>query len=565
MERPPNKSIKEFSKENSAEERVALAKAIRSKRNDFFTRKKGAEKQRDILLHEQGEVAGELQSLNALSEQLGELSTFGVDILEDYFHMRAIESDLSENAVRDIEALPETGTITASLEFAEASKMAEDFYKAQEQKWTATEFSNEDIVEHFSEENLARCSLEEYILLLKRFPNEMVTHVTRQGVRDHSGHWYHTGGMSQYSDSFKKMAADGRMRSPLGVSILEAGKREAVRKYFDFDSFKTKDEALRTLDNFIVPNPDGGTYADRAAIHFASEEVADNFYGSERYNEIFIAYPSAMIASQYHFNGKLTEGRRGSEWNDTWVWANEEKGIDLNAGVVFLPGDTMVDKETGSRYELNEQGEPTPNQVDIDAILLLADSPAFEKLDNEIRLAYESASRGRYEDTQRRLSESLKPIRVELGVAGITDPLVQNVVLGTLNNGILSHIQSYRGPYGNREESARATLTALIKRELNQAGVLFIESQNSQPAKDYWEAYFEKQGKRPSKIVYYEGGNPTAAFYRWRNKHGLTKRSSSEDFGFPERSVSRMSEPAQTGVDRFRSIAEEIIEERFAA
>ena len=100
-----------------------------------------------------------------------------------------------------------------------------------------------------------------------------------------------------------------------------------------------------------------GSYMDKMAIHFATEEVADCYYGAEKGNEIFIAYPSAYIASQYYFQGKLNAGDSGY-WNDQWVWANEERGIDLNTGLVFIPEEARVDRETGSRYELDENKNP---------------------------------------------------------------------------------------------------------------------------------------------------------------------------------------------------------------
>ena len=215
--------------------------------------------------------------------------------------------------------------------------MLSDFYRQEKKKWVNSEYTTEEIAENFSEEHLASLSFDEYILLLQRFPREMVAHVTRQGIRDHTGHMFHTTGEGAYTNGFMRMVGDGRLRSPLGVYIMEAEKEKAVARYLRLDRFQTQDEAFQYLDTLTNDDrqSDSGSYVDRMAVHFATEEVADCFYGSEKGNEIFVAYPSAYIASQYYFSGRLRDGG-GGYWNDQWVWATAERGMDLNAGIVFI-------------------------------------------------------------------------------------------------------------------------------------------------------------------------------------------------------------------------------------
>ena len=167
----------------------------------------------------------------------------------------------------------------------------------------------------------------------------MVTHVTRQGIRDHTGHMYHTAGLGEFVAGFKKIIEDGRLRSALGVYLMEKEKEKAIARFLELDRVETKVKALENLQNIVSDNRmegDGG-YVDKSAVHFATEEVADTYYGSEKGNEIFFALPWLHIASQYHFSGQLNSNR-GGYWNDQWVWANEEKGIDVKLAVDLVIG-----------------------------------------------------------------------------------------------------------------------------------------------------------------------------------------------------------------------------------
>jgi hypothetical protein len=96
---------------------------------------------------------------------------------------------------------------------------------------------------------------------------------------------------------------------------------------------------------------------DKSAIHFSSDEILNEIYGGELGNEIFVIYPTDMIASQYTFgvsdlNKDIAEKPHGSEnkWNDIFVW-NDNQAISIDAGIVFLPSNVKVDPQTGSKYK----------------------------------------------------------------------------------------------------------------------------------------------------------------------------------------------------------------------
>jgi hypothetical protein len=149
-------------------------------------------------------------------------------------------------------------------------------------------------------------SLEEYVLLLKRFPKEMVTHVTRQGIRDHLGHMFHNAGQGEYIGSFMSMLEEKKLLSSLGACLANKEQKQAITKYLSLDFWKTKQEALDYLHSYF--GGEESSYPDKNAIHFATEDVADAYYGGEKGNEIFVAYPSALIASEYYFKGRLKDG-----------------------------------------------------------------------------------------------------------------------------------------------------------------------------------------------------------------------------------------------------------------
>ena len=411
---------------------------------------------------------------------------------------------------------------------------------------------------------MASLSLEDYVLLLKRFPREMVAHVTRQGIRDHVGHMFHTGGKGEYADGFMKIAEDGRLRSPLGIYLMENEKEQAIARFLQLDGLKNKEEALSRLASLVDENREpSGSYEDRMAIHFATEEVADMYYGSEKGNEIFVAYPSAYIASQYYFDGQLNRSG-GGYWNDQWVWANEERGMDLNAALVFIPEEAKVDKKNGSRYELDEDKNPVKNSEFQTAFMRVSDSADFHDFANQVmeitgRLNqhWDEPNLSR---TNQDLLEKLEPFRTQLEQKfGITDRRLQFSILNYHNlfNLDVHKKDPARDPFHS--------VGSIIDGALEKEGILLSEAKETISSREFWESYFsENPAKRPSKIIYYKGTSPTNALWQWRKEQGLVKEAKDKDVGFPERHIQRNAPEATSGLDRFRILAEKVIEDHFA-
>lgn len=564
--------IREFSKEKSQEERDQTAQAIREKRAEHFSEEKAKEEKRVVLEQATNERETSLKERLVELEKLGatieELSTSGVKRFFNHFKLKALQTDLATGKIgyeemkrmqdagivelQTISNMPET-TVATPEAFQEAEAILNDFYEKQKKKWASSEYTKEDMEKYFSEENLASLSIDDYALLLKRFPSEMVTHVTRQGIRDHTGHMYHTANKGTYTDSFMKMVADGRLRSPLGVYLSEEEKEKAVAKFLKLDEFKSKEEALDYYRGELLNvNEASGSYKDRMAIHFATEEVADAYYGSEKGNEIFIAYPSAFIASQYYFAGQLNKSG-GGYWNDQWVWANEERGMNLNAGLVFIPEEARVDPKTGSRYELNEDLNPVENVEYQDTFMRFAQSSDFLEFS---KLVMEVPEEKRWERFHEKLEKEY----------GITGPRLQSAVLDY--DGLFSLQVAHQNP----NELVEGNITKckeIINKQLQNLGILYKEAKNAVNSKEFWEAYFAKNPeKKPSKVVYYKGDDPTEALLRWRKEQGIYKKITDPNIGFSE----RLTDPflpdgaAKTvpSEGRFIALAEKVVDSHFS-
>jgi len=416
--------------------------------------------------------------------------------------------------------------------------------------------TKEEIRALFSEERLATLSLEEYATLLQGFPGEMVAHTMRQGIRDHVGMVDHTAGEGDYFDGFMKIVEDGRLRPPMGVILKQEAREQnmlaTLRQLIDLDEQQSEEDAISSLDYFLKKKYPGG-YDDRMAVHFSAEAVADDLYGSERGNEIFIAYPAMHIASQYYFNQPLRlEEHKGDHLrNDIWVWANEERGLNIQAGIVFLPADARVSPETGSRYELGKDNIPIINERRVMEMLALLNRADTEAVLSEIDNAIEKHQRNDGSLPSEIEHELRKIVEDRLGVHDIQ---TQSVLLDLRNISDLRLVK-----LATDERKREIVQTVLTKEQ-----ALYETPTETISSQDFWEQYFSGHGNRPSKIVYYHGNNPTTALRQFQETYGLQTGTASADMGFLERRVQGGSAQAMAGSEEFRSVAVQTIKKYFA-
>ncbi|MCR4311369.1 MAG: hypothetical protein NUV54_02270, partial [Candidatus Taylorbacteria bacterium] len=241
---------------------------------------------------------------------------------------------------------------------------------------------------------------------------------------------------------------------------------------------------------------------------------------------------------------------------------NEEKGMDINAGVIFIPEAAVVDKRTGSRYELDEQHNPIKSMEYYNAIARVVEDPDFHEFAEQVMNTLEGISGASVESRDETVHERLTPFRLRLEEEfGITDTRLQCVFFRS------NTLLALRGKKQERdagEERVSGTLESEIESVLQERGVLFKETKDGVLSKVFWEDYFSKNpSKKPSKIIYYSEASPTEALHGWRERNKIRKKTGDPAFGFPERQVDTLSPEATSGMSRFRALGEEVIEKYY--
>ncbi len=567
--------LKNFSKKEHAEERKKKAEEIIEARNSAQEAK--GEKPEVERAHVEGsaeltEAIARLEKLatdiDAGREKIEKMSSERFGEIRNFFALMKVRQELAN--IEGMQAV-ETPTVTHLRQLVDAHRMQIDdlskriedpahilatFYEEEKKAWQEALISEQDIKEHFTAEHLAGLSTEEYILLMKRFPNEMVTHVSRRGIRDHTGFMYHSAGVDEFHDSFDRVLESGKLQSALATK-LEAGKaEEMIRQYVQLDNADNRQDAIAMLDA-EMEKQGFASVADVAAFHVATEDVADVYYGAESQNEVFVAHPSALIAAEYMFSGSLTDAGGDASHNDTWIWMKEEEGIPLDAGFVFLPKDTMVDPETGSRYATDAEKKPIVAQERIDELFALVGREDFAKF---ILAAAE----------ERRNNPAYKAYEVRQKITeqfGVTNERLAKKIEEYVGAELVEALSGEYAMKKSLEERTRVT-GAMIERYLREEHLYFKEAKSAVPAEEFWNAYFVAHPERkPKHIVMYEGGSPAAALIKWKQDNGLTKRG--KDLGIDlNRTKELQQRPGQStreveSGERFRAIIMAEIDKRF--
>jgi len=394
-------------------------------------------------------------------------------------------------------------------------------------------------------EALAQLSEEEYIALWKRLNPHFVSHVTRQGFRDHNAMVYHSGGMQEFSNGLVDMLGDGKLlRPPIAVrGGLKSRDESSVREWLSDYVLEAENEedAEKRLAGFLHHTiATAPKYPDETAVHFANEIVSDGYYGGERNNEVFIVYPSDVIASQhcYAFNGAqkdFTKPQSEQKWNDVFVWPRtvENPGISIDAGIVFLPNETRVDPETGSKYASRvETVNGAEKRVMIeDEELISAFVDWAENLNEEspvIKALKEYNESNKDMWSNRRDNEKIcfDVFRKEIMQLGFPEDTANDIIRSMFGsvNGIYQFECDGKIGFGDSKKDAAIN-------KLRDASANWKRAENSITAKEYWENFFQKNPQvRPRHVEYYNG-DPTSAVYAFQRKHNIGKADTSKADG----------------------------------
>lgn len=552
--------IREFSKEEDIEGRKNAAIEIKQKRQEYFNSQE-YQKERQ-------------EEIEKLQITLEDLDKNWVNRLFRRAQISQTKEQIGELQEDQMQEKPD--------ELSEAKDILRGYYEGQKTAWQKAGYEPEDVKRYFTEENLENLSLEDYTLLLSRFPCALATHVTRYGVRDHTGMMEHRAGLSEFSESFLDILEDGRLRSVVGKFTSTEKKDEALSEYFKWyvGQVRTHCPWIKQTDREIIESNLEPTfraaknyqenqesvslsmdYVDKSAVHLARDAVLDEYYGGEHGNEMFFVYPLGHFFAEHQFidsHGGVDKN------NDMYIWTKENKGLSVNAAVSFIPQDTLVDRQTGSRYKTDEERNPIPAQERIEVLeKLFADKKFIEFLED-----FYKESREKWIDLNDYFKSNtvLEPRRRVLKEEfSIQDDKLIKAILNTAFN------QSFQASITYRDKAVcKPTPQGFAEDVLMESHCYFQEATDTIPAQEYWENYFKKNpDQRPSKIVYYTG-SPNQALGNWKREGNLidyTKTRFSEKFR--DYHHGKEGESARVGsafydVLEYASICDRVLEKYFS-
>jgi len=456
---------------------------------------------------------------------------------------------------------------TKQDQLPDPKKMIEAYYE----KAAETPLTNQEKRDLLKPEVLSQLSTDEYIALWKRLNPHFLSHVTRQGFRDHNAMFYHSAGLQEFHNGFLNVVKDEKqLRPPLALEGLKNRDEVSVKMFLSewVLQAENEEEAKKRFDNLLHWSlASAPTYPDKTAVHFATQLVADDYYGGERDNEVFFVFPSDVLASQHNFifNGwekDFTHPQSEMKWNDIFMWPNslENPGITIDAGVVFLPEKTQVDPNTGSKYASEVKTvEGKEKRVMIENTELKDKFIEWAKGLNEESPFIKMARRyydERNDDRSRILSADLYSFcRQELQKIGF-DQDSSNTLVPALVRDLVFWNKGV--PIENYQDL------------INSSSVKYKKAENTVAAKDYWENFFSKNPNlKPKHVVYYDG-DPTGAIYRFQQKNGVgvadTSKAEGQLLGFDDHHVVDVENDPRSNYGHVElvELGNKIIKEHFA-
>ncbi len=494
-----------------------------------------------------------------------------------------------------------------------------EFYEQLAREYEEIPLTKEEIEREFSAENLSKLPLNDYVKLLRRVPARFVTHVTRQGIRDHVSHHY--SGSEQYSGGFEKIIEAGKLQSVLEQYLQGVVTRDVVKQVLSDhlkipQDFDTVEEAREHIDDFLNRSRSNmlvsSEIADQRALHVAMDHVADDFYGGERGNEIFFAYPTAYVAAHNYLAPQKTAFRKGlelnaeersSEYNDFWI-RNKKNGageLPVDAAIVFIPENAAVDPKTGSRYALGPDRKPLPNTDQIEKLKKIIASPEMKvlwpkmyeritdyrnalgkKRADEDRLAMlRNEKAGMYtlsgaEDDVRRSTaeleekmEMIKPFIDSCRAGGLTDKRFYDIFESRDGEAWNALASAFDRSVQSEPFAATPVDDNNFTERVRSLGIYLKLAENTVSSRTYWEKRFQTSGaKRPSKVIFYEQAVPTQALQAFKERAGLKDHRERIDLRemFSENLVSNRDIHNQMEREReiFAQYAEEILRDLYS-
>ncbi len=420
----------------------------------------------------------------------------------------------------------------------------------------------------FTEKKLSSLPIEKYLELWGIGSPYFVSHITRQGFRDHTTNT-HPGGVGEFYSGFKNILESGVIGSPYYAMGLKELSKEGVRNFLRENGVlveANKEEALQRYRELVSKEINGYTklpiFADRASVHVAVEDVADNIYGGETGNEVFVIYPADLVASQFAFSFNTGEQDKGfvksagsHVHNDVFLW--KQGGLTtlaVNAGIVFLPKSTPVDPETGSQYKavLNEKGE-TKRQVDGERV-----SQFIKWLNKNNTISFED---------EQRLAEDMA------SVFCISGELSKKIAEKLFRNNDSNPFSSKTDKEGKEVwvKKSDQEIQDIINLEEDSSyqnafwlNLLYKRPENTIEAQQYWQSIFLKGPlKEPKHIVFYDGDPTNAVKQYLKDNNIIPNKETNKLLGFDENEIVDRKKDlrASEGFDQIDQMTKEILDE----
>lgn len=222
-----------------------------------------------------------------------------------------------------------------------------------------TSLTKEEQEEYLSLENISKMSLEDYLSLMNRLSGFYFSHITRFGLKEEVG--IHGGGMNSVIDSFTAILKSRK----LGGLVDNILSEETYAKWF-FKSFieekNLNDSSKEDVINLFLKNFydkeffNGCPSPDASSTHFSYSMVSSGYGGESGYN-IYFYFPVEVIGKNFQHDLDPSISVSDKSQNDQVVW-NAENGIPIDAGIVCIPENVPVDRQSGSKYVMNERREP---------------------------------------------------------------------------------------------------------------------------------------------------------------------------------------------------------------
>lgn len=445
-----------------------------------------------------------------------------------------------------------------------------EMLKAYYEKMEIQPLTNQEKRELLTPEVLESLTTEEYIVLWRRLNPHFLSHVTRQGFRDHNAMIYHSAGLAEFHNGFVEVLEDGKQnRPPLALDGLRTRDEESVRQFLSRWVLEApnQEEALERfnarLHHTLASAP---SYPDKTAVHFAAQVVADDYYGGEDNNEVFFLYPTDTIVSQHNFafNGwgkDFTTPQNERKWNDIFIWPNtvDNPGITVDTGFVFLPENIPVDPKTGSKYASEVKiVDGKKQRMMIEDTKLVDSFVSWVKglgKDSPIIQAHNTYTHG-YRDQDRR--DYLTVVAEEVHKLGINPE----------DSATIAEDNSLRTWLTMVSQDSEVTDQAWAS-ILRNSNANWKRPEQTILAKQYWENYFTQNPHlKPKHVVYYDG-DPTTAVYKFQQKNNIGKADTSDSegqlLGFDDHHVTDLqTDPrANKGLGELVEMGNKIIVERY--